>query len=206
MAVLPVSSRTFGSAPCASSASTMRSLPLKAAAISGVTPLRPGRFGSAPLASNKATVECFSASAAANSAVPPSTLRASIGAPLARKSSTSLIWPPRAACASGIGAAAVARQQRSAGIEELARQSLAASVGGREQRHIDLHRDGLGFDELVVALDLTAVPLGARLQVLRARRRECGEHDGEGRAGDGAERAAEHRVRPFNSGCFAARR
>ena len=104
------------------------------------------------------------------------------------------------------GAAAVARQQRSAGVEELARQSLAAFVGGREQRHIDLHRYGLGFDELIVALDLTAVPLGARLQILRARRRECDE-GGEGeRTSDGAERAADHRVRPFNSGCLAARR
>ena len=60
------------------------------------------------------------------------------------------------------GAAAVAGEQRSAGVEELARQRLAAAVGRREQRHVGLHRDGVGLDQLVVAFDITAILLGAR--------------------------------------------
>ena len=72
------------------------------------------------------------------------------------------------------GAAAVARQQRSAGIEELTRQRLAAAVGRLKQRDIDLHRDGFGLDEFVVTLDLAAIFLGLRLlRGLRARRRDC---------------------------------
>jgi hypothetical protein len=64
IAALPVESTALGSAPRAISWSTMRPLPLNAAAASGVTPDRPGRLGSAPFASSSATVACRSFSAA----------------------------------------------------------------------------------------------------------------------------------------------
>src|ERR1051325_409451 len=56
MAALPVASTILGSAPPASSCSTMRSLPLNAAAAMGVTPERPARSGAAPLFRSKATL------------------------------------------------------------------------------------------------------------------------------------------------------
>ena len=59
----------------------MGALPMKAAAESGATPLRPGRSTLAPRSTSSFTISSRPVSAALNSAVEPSRLRASIGAP-----------------------------------------------------------------------------------------------------------------------------
>ena len=83
------------------------------------------------------------------------------------------------------GAAAVAGEQRGAGVEELARQRLAAPVGRREQRHVGLHGDGVGLDQLIIAFDVAAILLGVR-------RSDCGE-DREQAGGEGAQEGGHHR-------------
>ena len=130
----------FGSALRLMSCSTMRSLPLNAAAASGVTPERPGRFGSAPFARREPTVACRSFSAASNSAVEPSRLRASIAAPCSISACVSARCPARAARASAMLPSRSRELERGAGRQQPACEIDTAGIHRAEQRHVQLDR------------------------------------------------------------------
>ena len=67
--------------------------------------------------------------------------------------------------------------KRRAGVEKFLRQRLAAAVGRGEQRRITLQRVRVGRDDLIVALDLAAVFVGAGLHDLGMAARSGGQHE-----------------------------